>query len=65
SSLPARTLVVCGSSAGVAAKLVSELLGDANVMITLDTYSHVRRSWSPDDLSPVDSAARSWTLASP
>jgi integrase len=40
-------------AAGVPAKVVSERLGHASVMITLDTYSHILPSMQEDAASTV------------
>jgi hypothetical protein len=40
-------------AAGIPAKVVSERLGDASVMITLDTYSHILPSMQEDAASAV------------
>jgi integrase len=40
--------------AGVPAKVVSEILGHANISITLDTYSHVLPSLAEDATSLTD-----------
>ena len=40
-------------AAGVPAKVVSERLGHASVMITLDTYSHVLPSMQEDAANTV------------
>jgi integrase len=42
-------------AAGIPAKVVSERLGHASVMITLDTYSHVLPSMQEDAASIVAS----------
>ena len=47
------TATTAALAAGVPAKVVSERLGHASVMITLDTYSHVLPSMQEDAASTV------------